>query len=628
MIKRKGARSSFFVALIMILTIFSNCSNKEELAVSPDGNQVKLVVQVAGIADGEAIATTKMKATNSISQNATVPQQIKFKDYKGVVNSTEASMHDTQQLVLNNIGTNSNLSVARSAKRAGVMVNGIKYRILLYKKSDGSFVNSVEATAGQSLEIEVTLGEQYQWYAYSYNTEASIAAPTSTATPTVETPIDKELLYASGDVTVSAVSTALPITFAHKLAQVLVEVNTEQLGGNIATIDASFISDSYFNKGTFNLKSGSTSAIESYTTGPLVFTDLVAGSSSIKVARFYTADPANLSQFSVKINALTFRQTAGGIVELVNPLTPATIAFGPYTPALGKVLRGELRLSKPLSPLKIVHAGQIYFGTSGGMLASYNLLKDWRNFGIATTSLVKTDGFEHVNLLNAGALATNLNAAEKPDIVILASDDRYANAADYTALLTYLQEGGVVLLMMEPRLFDQPYLQSFFNGVFNNSPIVLNEVYTDGDVHQLSSTNDEILNGVFGDVRGKYWGSSTQFALGLTGIPAGAVTSYSTGAPVNSTVVVPGVTMFKHNSLNLFWVSDISFLGNDLQSGTPSVNYYPFATNAQNFPVIRPFGMAGNGHTAGSMAVNNSIVFANLMAWAIERATLNGINTP
>lgn len=628
--RRKGARLSFFSGLIMMLVIFTNCSNKEELAVSPDGDQVKLVVQVSGIADGEAIATTKMKSTNSTGQNGTIQQQLKFNDYKGIVSSTEISMHDAQQLVHKNIGTTTNLTVARTANRAGVMVNGIKYRILLYKKSDGSFVNSVEATAGQSLEIDVNMGEQYQWYAYSYNTEANIAAPASTASPIIETPVDKELLYASGEITVSAVSTALPITFAHKLAQVLVELNTTQLGGDLATIDASFVSDSYFNKGTFNLKSGVTSAIESYTTGPLVFTDLVAGSSSIKVARFYTADPTNLTRYSIKINALTFQQTAGGIVELINPANPATLEFGPFTPALGKVLRGELKIRKTLSPLKIVHAGQIFFGTSAGILASYNLLQDWRNFGIATTSLVKTDGFEHINLLNAGELATKLNETEKPDIVVFASDDRFANAADYTALLTYIRDGGVVILMMEARLFNQPYLQPFFNGVFNitGTPIGLNEVYTDGDVHQLSNTNDEILNGVFGDVRGKYWGSSTQFALGLTGIPAGAVTAYSAGAPINSTVAVSGVTMFKHNSLNLFWASDISFLGNDLQNGIPTADYYPFATNAQNFPVVRPFGMAGNGHAAGSMDVNNSIIFANVMAWAIERATLHGINTP
>ena len=89
-----------------------------------------------------------------------------------------------------------------------------------------------------------------------------------------------------------------------------------------------------------------------------------------------------------------------------------------------------------------------------------------------------------------------------------------------------------------------------------------------------------------------------------------------------------GITMFKHNTLDLFWIGDGGFLSNYTNSGTIiSDTGYPFATNVANFPVSKKYGYAGNGYTAGSMDVYNSVIFANVMSWAIIRSEFYGINT-
>nr|WP_314498767.1 hypothetical protein [uncultured Chryseobacterium sp.] len=279
---------------------------------------------------------------------------------------------------------------------------------------------------------------------------------------------------------------------------------------------------------------------------------------------------------------------------------------------------------------KIVHVSyNSDYGFAAGQKAAYNLLNSPQNFGTLATSLVKTEGFTHVNVTSAGGLLTQLNAVEKPDIVIIAVH-YIINAAERTALVNYLNQGGVLILMTDNANGSgevTPHV-NVLRDVFASPAITYSTIYSAGAVYPMINQNDKILNGPFGDIRGKHWGEDSSSTIMLQNVPSSAITAYSGGSAINSTTTNNGVTMFKHNSLNLFWIGDGGFLANFYANGEyPGFTVQPFVTDSNNFPLLKNYGFAGNGYSAGSLQVYNSVLFANVMAWAIEQAEFQGINT-
>lgn len=282
-------------------------------------------------------------------------------------------------------------------------------------------------------------------------------------------------------------------------------------------------------------------------------------------------------------------------------------------------------------PLKtIVHVSKnLDYGFAAGQKAAFNLLNSDANFGTSATSIVKAEGFQHKMITSDGALISELNASVKPDIIIIAVH-YIISAAERTALTNYLNNGGVLILMTDAANGTaeiNPHL-NLLRDVFATPSITSSPIYSAGAVYPLVNQNDEILNGPFGDIRGKFWGEDSSSSIMMKDIPASAVSIFAGASAINSTTTNNGVTMFKHNSLNLFWIGDGGFLANFYANGEyPGFVVQPFVTDANNFPLPKNYGYAGNGFTAGSLPVYNSVLFANLMAWALERAEFNGINT-
>lgn len=274
-------------------------------------------------------------------------------------------------------------------------------------------------------------------------------------------------------------------------------------------------------------------------------------------------------------------------------------------------------------PIKsIVHLGGTGdHGYSAFEDASRNLLDEPANFGVNNNSIVKAEGFTHTRPVGASNIVSALNS--KPDIVITGYPFS-PSASEITALVSYLNAGGVVIAHLE----DSGSVQNFMRSIFGDATITGTGRNGGGAVYSLVNYNDEILNGPFGDARGKNWGEDASATIAVANIPASMITAYSQASAINSTSTYTGITMFKHNSLNLFYVGDAGFLSNYNGNGTITSNTaYPFATNSNNLPVQKSaYGTAGNGYTAGSMQVQNSIIFANALAWAIKQAEFNGIN--
>ncbi|AYN00571.1 hypothetical protein [Chryseobacterium sp. 3008163] len=272
----------------------------------------------------------------------------------------------------------------------------------------------------------------------------------------------------------------------------------------------------------------------------------------------------------------------------------------------------------------IVHLGGTGdHGYSAEEDASKNLMDAPANFGTLANSVVKFEGFTHLTPADGAPAIAAINA--KPDIVITGYPYT-PNAAEITALVDYLNKGGVVIAQLE----GAASIQSLMRSLFANPQINVNGRNGGGAVYPMINISDEILNGPFGDVRGKNWGEDASATASIDGISEAFITSYTGSSAINSTSVFAGTTMFRHKNLNLFYVGDAGFLSNFNANGTIASNTaYPFATNTSNFPVAKTaYGTTGNGNAAGSMAVQNSIIFANVVAWAIKQAEFNGINTP
>lgn len=546
------------------------------------------------------------------------------------------------------------------------MDDGIKYMILIYNNT-GAFVNATLCTAGQAIRIPVVKNGVYKWYAYSYNTTDNIASPTNTTTPTIPTPTNSDLLYDSDIITVAgAADYPISILFEHKLSLIQVELDYDRLFARIEDYDLTFSSTSFLNKGTFNILSGSTTDIEPYTITSL--NDYIVDDSqgeNIKLAKFYVANPtASATSFNVIINKLTVQYPGANSntpTELIGPGSTqgaVTVSFGSFTPTLGRKFIAKIKLWYEFKQRTILHVTRIgaddygyaaqpwtLNGTTfpGGIYnrASFNMINEPRNYGLLSNSVVRAGTFTHLRCYQDGTLHTFLTATNKPDITII-SVYYLMSAADRTALINYINAGGVVLLMTDGvNATDRNAQEPFFKDFFGDQNITLqNNGFDRGSLYAFMNINDEILNGPFGDLRpnitngSKYWGEDASATTTLANIPSNQITYYSEAAAANKTGSANGVTMFKHTSKNFFWIGDGGFLSNAAQRGIYVPGDYgicPFATDATtNYPIPKNYGegtLTGWIGSTGHRPANNSILFANVMSWAIINAEFFGINT-
>lgn len=276
----------------------------------------------------------------------------------------------------------------------------------------------------------------------------------------------------------------------------------------------------------------------------------------------------------------------------------------------------------------VVHIGyETAYGYSAYTGPSRSLMDSPSNFGTTASSIVKYEGFTHISLGNApslSALQTALN--NKPDIVIMGYNYT-PNGAEINAISSYLNKKGVVIAFTD----DANVAQNLFRGIFSDPAISAGNGGGGGSVYALSNSDDPILNGPFGDVRGKNWGEDASATVNISGLTSGFI-PYSYAQPINSTTARTGISGMRNTSLHFIWFGDGGFVSNENANGNQytSNTIEPFVAPGSGgyFPVQKSaYGYAGNGYAAGSMQVQNSILFANMIAWAVKQAEFNGINT-
>lgn len=648
------------------MLIFTSCK-KENETKTIGGEEVELVFTLTGMKEVNTVGTkqSNSRSINSVSQNY---EDIAMSTTKiGNVDLITSSV--VEPIKISFEGSNSGLyenGLKRKLAANIPMEDGIKYMILIYNNVTGDFVTSALGTAGQAIKIPVHGNINYKWYAYSYNTTTDITVPVNKVVPTIPTPTDSDLLYTSGIVNVGGPADyPISILFEHKLSLIQVELDYDRMFAQMRDYDLEFANTTFLNKGTFNLLNGSTTDIVPYTITSLNdhLIDDPTGE-KIKVAKFYVADPSPIpTSFDVVIDKLSVKYSGANPTvdtELIGPsstLTTKTVEFGAFTPIIGQKFIAKIKLWHSFKPRTILHvtrtgadtysyAAQRYFDGSNYYDiytgAAYWMINDTRNYGMTASSKVRAGAFTHQRCYLNNSLDGFLTAATKPDITIISvyylMDDN-----DRTALINYINAGGVVLLMTDGvNVADRIAQQPFFRDFFGDQSITLQDNgFGRGTLYAFKDINDEILNGPFGDLRPdritnvpKYWGEDASATTTLANIPSDQITYYSEAAPANRVGTPNGVTMFKHNYKNFFWIGDGGFLSNPTPGaggtyGPADYGAFPFATRAaDNYPVSKLYGEGtANGFTLGTTPVWNSVLFANVMSWAIVNAEFFGINT-
>ncbi|PVH25157.1 hypothetical protein DC487_09515 [Sphingobacterium corticibacter] len=545
-------------------------------------------------------------------------------------------------------------------RAAQPMQTGYTYRLLLYNKANGQLWRTSQGSAGSPLSIDGQKGESYLWYAYSYNNSDQLPEPTNASNPTVETAISKDFLYASGEISIPANSEVdynLGITFQHRVTQVRVKIDASVLArfARIDNLNASFDNSNYIKKGIFDIKNNQ---INSITVVPTETIFNAPSSTHIWETSYYTVDPDAVSSYKIVINDLPVKfDEVSEDISVRNLATYYGVANKPNftsnftSPAFGQRLSSILNLNYQVAPLRILHvSNNTSFGYALQQGPSWDFLNSKVNFGDLPESVIKmgswavgqgswsggnqADNKSQNWLLFSATTAfdnqlTNrlsaTNTTNRPDIVILGYDMISIRPAVAQALNNYLNDKGVVIMMLQDAA--NANTQSFFNTMFGVSNIGTNSSGTAGAMYPIEGTNpnDEILNGPFGDVRGRHWGEDAGTTLGITNLPLSQITVYSYGNAINRSSVASRVTMFKHNTKHFFYIGDGGFVS---YNGGSSNTICPFNYDAvAKRPLPKSYGNSGNGYAAGSFGAYNSMLIANVMAWAVEKAELNGVRT-
>lgn len=683
--KRNTYIHIFFSAIILTLIVsFSACRKEQEL-ISKETSGAKFIFNVSnhiGSANKNKLASS-MPLT-SISN----PLDVNSKSFLSMKNNVNLIADEKESSSRNDILKTKSKIDKKIASNSPVHLY-THYKLLIYNITKDTLEKIIDAEADRNLVIDVIQGDEYKWYAYSYNTQGLIDTITmKNDIPTSRTLLDKEFLWASSVSSITATNQpiSLEIVFDHKVAEVILEIDIKDLHGTIADLNIEFEDPNYFNTASINLLTGEPSDIQNHSVETLTLEDFeydISSDSTILRATFYTAVPLNkIENLKVNIKKITVLHDNNKINYLHKLADDAReVQFAFSSPHVSKSHVASMQFKYAIPTKRILHVigyevndDDEHWGfaaqprsrdltdwtyVANNEFAPLNMIKQPLNFGNLTNSIVHTGGFTHVRCVH-NELATKLTVAgEIPDIVII-SVYYFLRPEDIVALKTYLDNGGVVIMMTDSatplnassRPNEVHAVEAFFQSFFNNTAIELDygtnsTRYYGPLMFQLDhehSIRDRIINGPFGDLEGKYWGNDSYAVVQAINLPIGTgdnqVTVYSNPRSANSALPALGVSMFKHNSKNFFWIGDGSFLAhpNRWASGwSGGWNAEPFATvsasqsnpnpgpNYVHYPVSKRYGVdyGGVGYNFGA-EVYNAPLFANLMAWALYQAEFFG----
>ncbi|WP_407490165.1 hypothetical protein [Elizabethkingia anophelis] len=290
--------------------------------------------------------------------------------------------------VLANVGQNSQKKEVASLAKGNItttaltqspVVNGIKYRILIYDASNNTLVANVDAAAGIAPNITVDAAKSYNWYAISTNDTNTPTVNTTNGVIAASVLSNKDFLFAQGNITTVEGQNNMNIVFKHYTSMLTVDVDTRGMFGSINNTTAIEVGTgvgagftSIIQSGDFNIFTGIYSNLQNVnavTANNMVNKAGAGGNAgATKTATFYTAktDALAVNALSLRFNTLSLtmddaslRNFSGNITVPLNN-TAMQPSLGYRTQISARLIESGIKVSNILwARTNLYYAGNI-----------------------------------------------------------------------------------------------------------------------------------------------------------------------------------------------------------------------------------------------------------------------------
>ncbi|WP_060875378.1 hypothetical protein [Myroides odoratus] len=235
--------------------------------------------------------------------------------------------------------------------------------------------------------------------------------------------------------------------------------------------------------------------------------------------------------------------------------------------------------------------------TASNTETSRALMQAVANFG--PNGIVKVDG---ITITNGGTgqgttLRNNINN-NKIDVIVIGYNYT-PNAASIAILNDFVKnKKGVIIHSQEN---DANGTRDLINAIAYSATTAVSGTGTTY-TNPILNIDDPLLNGPFGDVRGKNGGSDVNNSYYVTGYSAEFTSLSHQNNDSNRS------WMLKHNSLGYVYIGDSGWTAGSATNNSTTI--WPAAITSGGAPLSKAYN--------GGVTVFNSFVYANAIAWAIQ----------
>jgi hypothetical protein len=255
--------------------------------------------------------------------------------------------------------------------------------------------------------------------------------------------------------------------------------------------------------------------------------------------------------------------------------------------------------------------------------------------------VVKTEGLWNIWETSDAGAAIGLLMSSVPDIVFYFAYGAPNSIALSAALANYVNKGGVLIYASNSDGLGNlagiglVNTQILLNGIFGGNTAEWQTLcnsangncpgsYPNDDNNYLIAnlSGNSIVNGPFGNLAGKYWGedNETYGTIVVTQLPPNSVQICSANNNWGHMAVNPNYsTVWYNESKNFFMFGDTP----GASASNTEFGAYPSYFTSTGLPLSK---MYGNGNSYSSPYVYNAALELNVVAWAIKKAAVSGIN--
>ena len=324
-----------FWSCIFVVLCLLRCQKKDIIGVGGK-NQVKVSISLKGV---QNVELSKNAFVNTIDGLQMLRTHEMHDGFESISTFQATSMHKTDKYAATEPPT--------GTTRLG---EGIKYRLIIYKLNEEleeefyTFVDFVsQGEGGQVIAYE---GDILVWYAYSYNTDEDIVDIDDFDHPVVDMGVNKDFLYAKGQLEIVEGYNALVIILQRKTAQIGIEIDarglfTDEIRNMTLVLPANIIKSAHYDI----REDERTTAVISLPqqTIPLAsFENVDEGYNDRKVVYLYTAVPEVWNNLSFTLQNLAILLDDNSSTRSY-PTSSFTIAKE-FDIEVGKRYRGKLDL--------------------------------------------------------------------------------------------------------------------------------------------------------------------------------------------------------------------------------------------------------------------------------------------